>query len=121
MANPFDIPESMRSFAMQSMEQARKAFDDYMDAAQKAAGGMTGSGTAMQDNARRLQEETLAFAEANVTASFELAQRLVRARDMQEMIRIQQEFLEQQMASFADQSRRLAEIAASAAQPDKRR
>ena len=121
MTNPFQIPENMRDFAMQSMDQARKAFDDYMKAAQNAAGEVTGSGATMQDNAKRLQEETMAFAEANVTASFELAQRLVRARDMQEMIRIQQEYLEQQMAAFADQSRRLAEIASSAGDPGGRR
>jgi phasin len=121
MSNPFEIPETMRDFAMQSMEQARKAFDDYISAAQKAAEDMSGSGTATKDSVKRLQEETMAFAEANVTASFELAQRIVKARDPQEMVRIQQEYLQQQMAAFADQSRRLAEIAASATRAGKPR
>jgi phasin len=114
MKGPFEIPDAMRDFAMQSMDQARKAFDEYLSAAQKATEELQGPGPAVQDSTKRLQEETIAFAEANVTASFELAQRLVRARDLQEMVKIQQDYLHQQMAAFADQSRRLAEIAAEA-------
>jgi phasin len=121
MKGPFEIPDAMRDIAMKSMDQARKAFDDYMDAAQKASEEFQGSGPTAQDSARRLQEESIAFAEANVTASFELAQRLVRARDLQEIVNIQQEYLEQQMAAFADQSRRLADIAADASGRKSRR
>lgn len=120
MTNPFDMPNAMRDMAIKSMEQARKAFDDYMSAAQKAASEMQGSGAAVQGGAKRLQEETVAFAEANVTASLELVQSLMRARDLHEVVRIQQDYLEQQMAAFADQSKRVAEIAAGS-DPGKRR
>ncbi len=115
MTNRFDIPDAMRDFADKSVDQARKAFDDFMSAAQKAAGQFETSGSAMQKGAKSMQEETVSFAEATVTASFELAQRLVRARDAQEMAAIQQDFLKQQMAAFTDQSRRLTEIAQRAA------
>lgn len=121
MTGQFDIPDAMRDFAMKSMDQARKAFDDYLSAAQKATQELQGSGTTVHDSAKRLQEETIAFAEANVTASFELAQRLVRARDLQDMVKIQQEYLQQQMAAFAEQSRRLAEIAAEASRSQTKR
>ena len=32
----FDVPTQLRQFAEQSLEQARKAVDGFMDAAQKA-------------------------------------------------------------------------------------
>lgn len=111
MKSGFDIPGPMRDFAERSVDQARKAFDDFMSAAQKTVDQFDGSGGAVQDGARRLHEETMAFAEANVTASFELANRLVRARNVEEMVEIQQDYLRQQMAAFAEQNRRLSEIA----------
>jgi phasin len=114
MTGQFEIPEAMREFAEKSMDQARKAFDDYMNLAQKATEGLAASGSGVPDSAKRMHEETIAFAEANVAASFELAQRLVRARDFEEMAKIQQEFLRQQMAAFEDQSRRLGKIAEQA-------
>lgn len=111
MKNQFDIPENMRDFAERSVDQARKAFDDFMTAAQKAAGTLDSPGSAMQEGARSMQAEAVSFAEATVTANFELAQRLLRAKTIEEMAEIQQDFLRQQMAAFADQSRRLTEIA----------
>lgn len=117
MTSRFEIPDTMREFAEKSVDQARKAFDDYMTAAQRAAGASedSASGSGMDAGASAMHAETIAFAEATVAANFELARRLVRAEDPQEMARIQQEFLDQQMAAFADQSRRLTEIATAAA------
>lgn len=121
MKTPFEIPAAMREFTETSMNQARKAFDDYLAAAQKATQKFDESEAASKDSVQRMQEETLAFAEANVTASLELAQRLVRARDIQEMARIQQDYIKQQMAALADQSRRMTEIARSAARDSGKR
>lgn len=114
MKNQFDIPQNMRDFAEKSVDQARKAFDDFMGAAQRAAGSFDTSGSTIQESAKEMHLEAMTFAEATVTANFELAQRLLRAKDLEEMTKIQQDFLKQQMAAFADQSRRLIEIASRA-------
>jgi phasin len=113
MKTAFDIPDAMREFADKSLDQARKAFDHFMASAQKAASDLDASGEAAQEGARDVQAEAIAFAEATIAANFELAQRLVRARDAEEILRIQREFLDQQIAALTDQSRRLAEIAGS--------
>ena len=44
----FEIPREMRTFAEQSVEQARKAFDGFMTAAQKAASSIEGQASAAQ-------------------------------------------------------------------------
>jgi hypothetical protein len=62
----FEIPREMRALAEQSVEQARKAFDGFMTAAQKAASGMEGQASAAHAGAKDVRQKTMTFAEANV-------------------------------------------------------
>jgi len=57
----------------------------------------------------------LDFTEQNVTAAFELAQKLVRARDVQEAMQLQSEYVRTQFAAMQSQAKELV----SAAQPNK--
>jgi len=50
MSTPYEIPTELRDFAARSVDQARKAFEGFMEVAQKAAGTVDG---AAQDAARR--------------------------------------------------------------------
>jgi hypothetical protein len=62
------------------------------------------------------------FAEQNVLNSFDFAQRLVRAKDLEEMTRIQAEFVRSQMAALSSQSQEIGKTVTAAARqtPDKR-
>jgi phasin len=111
----FEIPREMRTLAEQSVEQARKAFDGFMTAAQKAASSIEGQASAAQSGAKDVREKAMAFAEKNVAASFEFAQRLVRAKDFEEVTRLQTEFVQRQMQMMAEQAQQLGQTATRAA------
>jgi phasin len=107
---PFDIPEQMREIADRSVDQAKKAFDQFMDATQKAVAKAEGSAKSMREGAADLNRQALSYVEENVAASFALAARLVQARTVEEVTALQQEFLRRQMAAAAEQGKGLGEM-----------
>jgi phasin len=111
----FEIPEQMRQMAEETVGQARKAVEDILDATQKAVASAEGSAKTVGDGVADLSRQSLAFIEQNVSASFELAARLVQARTVEEMAALQQEFVRAQMAVAADQSKTLSAMAGRAA------
>ncbi|MFN3853050.1 MAG: phasin family protein [Phreatobacter sp.] len=105
---PYDIPIEMREFADRSVEQARRAFEGFVGAAQRTVEAMGTSTEAVQVGAREAGLKAIEIAEANVAASLAFAQRLVRATDMAEMMQIQAEFLASQMQAMQAQARELS-------------
>lgn len=105
----FEIPEPMRVFADKSVDQARKAFDDFMSATVKAIDKAEASAKSLQDGARDVNRQTIGFLEDNVAASFEFAQKMVRARTIEELQAIHREFLERQAAAAQSQTRSVGE------------
>ena len=87
MAN-FEIPTEMRNLAAQSVEQAKKAFDDFITAAQKAVTAVEGHATGAKASTKNIGQKAMAFAEKNVATSFEFAQKVVRAKDIQELTQL---------------------------------
>ena len=94
----YEIPPEMRDFAEKSVEQARKAIDGFMNAAQKTADTFEGSANTVQASAKDAARKTFSYTEQNLSAAFDLAQRMVRAKDMQEAMQIQAEFVRSQFA-----------------------
>jgi len=105
----FEIPREMRTFAEQSVEQARKAFDGFMAAAQKAASSMEGQAAAVETGAKDMRQKAMTFAENNVAMSFEFAQKLVHAKDIEEVTRLQTEFVQRQMQMLSEQAQELGQ------------
>jgi len=93
----FDVPTQMRQFAEQSVEQAKKAMDGFLTAAQKTAAVIETQANTAQSGAKDVREKVMSFAEQNIANSFEFAQKLVRAKDIQEVMALQQEYLQSQM------------------------
>jgi len=102
---PYEIPAEMRDFAEKSVEQARKAFEGFMGAAHKAATVAEGATGNVQSTAKDMGAKVFTFAEANVTAAFDHAQKLVRAKDVQEALSLQAEYIRAQMASIQAQAK----------------
>jgi phasin len=111
----FEIPNEMRAMAEQSVIQARQAFESFMSATQQAAARVEQGTTAAQAGAKAAREKIMTFAKRNIAASFEVAQRLARAKDLQEMAQIQQEFLRSQMQALSEQAKELVQGAAQSA------
>lgn len=96
-----EVPQEMRAFAEKSVEQAKAAFDNYMDQATKALSAAEGQADAVTSGARDVGRQALGFAEENVAAAFAFAEKLVKARDAQEIMQLQSEFAKQTMEKLA--------------------
>jgi phasin len=110
----FEIPEQVREVADKSVGQARKAFEQFLDATQKAMATAESSARSVTEGAADVSRQSLAFVEENVAASFDLAQRLVQARTPQEIAALQQEYIRRQMKALTEQGKQLGEMAARA-------
>jgi phasin len=103
----FEIPADMRRLAETSVAQAKQAFDGFMSAAQQAVSRMESQTAAAQAGATDMSRKAMAFASQNMAASFTFAQKLAQARDAEEVMRLQADFLRSQMQTFAEQAREL--------------
>jgi phasin len=112
---PFDIPDQMREVADRSVEQAKKAIGQYLDATQQAVAKAEGSARSVRDGAAEVGRQALAYVEENVAASFDFAHRLVQARTIEEISALQKEFVTKQMASLTEQGKSLGGMMGRAA------
>lgn len=106
---PFQIPPEMRAFAEKSVEQARQAFDGFMSAAHRTVSTLEEQTTAARNGVRDVRAKAIGFAEQNIASSFDFAQKLVRAKDVKEMLELQGSYVKAQMQVLAQQARELGE------------
>jgi phasin len=113
----FEIPAEMRAFAEKSMEQAKQAFDTFNSAAKQAAGTVDRQAAGARSGAKELGELAMRYAERNIASSFEFAQRLVRAKDSEEVLALQADYVKSQIATLNEQAKHLGKEAAKMASP----
>ena len=94
---PFEIPPEMLAFAERSFEQAKFAFDKFMDAAQSTMSTFESQTNVAQVGAREVTEKIREFAEQNVAAVFDHAQKLVQAKDAETLLKLHGEFVQSQI------------------------
>ena len=92
-----------------SVEQARQAFEGFISAAQRAMTAFEGQAESARQGAKDVTEKAMTFAERNITGSFDFAQRLVQAKDVEEMLKLQANYIKTQMQVLADQAKELGE------------
>lgn len=108
----FAIPEEVRSFTEQSVAQARRAFESFVDAANQAVGRMQGRAEVAHGSASEIAHKSMQYAEQNVAATLEFAQKLMHAKDAAEVMGLQSEFLGRQMQVLSAQVQELGQSAA---------
>jgi len=111
------VPPEMRKFAEQSVQQAKKAFDELMTATQRAASTFESHASSAQTAAIELQRKVVGYSERNVAASLEFAQRLLQARDPETLMKLHADYVKAQMQALTEQARDLTQHAAKAAKP----
>ncbi len=118
MAAPeqFEIPSEMRAFAEKSVEQARQAFDGFISAAHGAVNAFEGQAETARKSTKDVTQRAMTFAEQNVASSFQLAEQLVRAKDVQEVMKLQADFIKNQMQVLSEQASELGQRTTEAAQ-----
>jgi phasin len=108
----FAIPTEMRAFAEQSVAQARKAFESFIEAANQAMGQFQGRAQAAHTSASEIAHKSLGYAEQNFESTFDFAQKLMKAKDASEIMALQSEYLSKQMQALSSQVQDLGQSAA---------
>jgi phasin len=112
--NSYEVPPQVREMAEKTVEQAKKAFEGFMDQAQKAVAAVESHAQSVHTNTKDLNSKAFSFAEQNVAASFDFAQKLTRAKDVNEIVRLQTEFMQAQMRAIGEQAKELGASATKA-------
>jgi len=111
----FEVPNEVRAFAEKSVEQARKAFDGFVSAASQAATTFEGRTAAAQAGAKDVTQKAMSFAEQNVSNSFDFAQKLLRAKDANEVVKLHSDYVRKQIGTLSEQAKELGQTATRAA------
>jgi len=90
-----------------TIDQTRGAWDNYFNLMQKAFSSYPG-GTELAENMNR-------YTAQNISAAQEFVQKLSQAKDFQDIIRIQTEFMQTQFSVCAEQTKALTEAFTKAA------
>jgi len=109
------VPTEFRGLVDQGVQQAKKAFDDLMSATKHAVSTFEGQASAAQDAGRGLQRKVVEFSERNVAGSLEFAQKLLRAKDAEEVLKLHAEYVQEQLQSLTVQAQEIAQHAAQVA------
>jgi phasin len=111
----FEIPEAVRELAERNVEQARSAYNQFVEMARRVQDTLSESQGAMASGVVEMQTRMAKFAEENIQASFAFASDLSRARDLKEYIEIQQRYAQKQMQAYAHQAQELGSLMGEAA------
>jgi len=106
--------DRMKQAVEETKGQALGAADTYFDFLNKTISSFPSGGT-------EFGEKLKSFAEKNVAATHQFIQQLSQAKDFQDVLRIQTEFMHAQMQAFGEQTTTILEAftksAASAVKP----
>jgi len=111
----FEIPPEMRAFAEKSVAQAKQALDGFISAARHATATAENSANTARSEAMNIGQLAMRYAENNIANSFDFAQRLVRAKDAQEVMALHSDYVKQQMTTLTEQAKELGQKTAKMA------
>ena len=102
--------EKMREMAQTTLDKAKDAVSKYMAETQKMREKADSGVRATYSGVKEINDKAVAYAEANVAAGFELAEKLLKAKDPQEMGTIYQNHLKEQMEKMNAQFREFGSL-----------
>jgi phasin len=115
----FQIPQELRELAEKNIEQARAAYGQLTEAMTQAVRAWSAPSTVMASGFKVVQERAIQFAKENTDAGFALASELAKAKDLQDILRLQSNFAQTQMQSYARQAQELGGLMAEAMRSSK--
>ena len=107
MADINPSAENVRAMLTEANGRLRKASAEYFELLEK---GLTSSPLPVADQAKQFCN----YMQRNVTATFDLGDKLVQAKDVQDALKIQSDFFQDQMRAMTDQARSVGESAMKA-------
>ncbi len=106
----FEIPEQIRDLAEKSVGKAEEAYKGFVDAAQKTQSVLKESSESMTSGTKEFQDKAFSYASTNMQAHFDLAARLIQAKDVKEALEIQSEFAKTQMEAYSQQAQDFSKL-----------
>lgn len=100
--------DKIRTTLAEANGRLRKASAEYFDLLEK---GLGSSPLPVAGQAKQFCD----YMQRNVAATFDLGDRLIQAKDMQDAAKIQSDFFQEQMRSLTDHARSMGETAMKAA------
>jgi phasin family protein len=98
----------LRQITEESLRQNRVMFEGFLSTARKTA-------DSFDQQASQVRERSMTLATEAVSNAFDFAHKAIRAKDPQELVQLQSEFISQQTQAIAEQSRQLGESISRAA------
>ena len=102
----FEIPTDLRKVTEQSIEQVRNGINGYLEFFQRGIPSIV-MGTS------ETSKKVFGYAERNVASAFEF-EKLVQVRDVQDLAKLQMEFIQGQMQALTEQAKDLSKTATKA-------
>ena len=99
--------EGVTAIVSQNIEQSAKAMQNYLEFVQK---GISNTPWGKTDLSEKIKNNL----EKNIATAFEYAQKLISAKDIQDAVRIQTEFMQTQLQTLNEQAKDLGETATKA-------
>jgi hypothetical protein len=101
----FEVPSDIRNVTEQSLDQVKSAIEGYLQFFQKNGPGNVAGGS-------ELSNKVLGYSVKNVARAFDFARKLLQVRDVDELTRLQMDFMGAQMQAMTEQAKDLSETAA---------
>lgn len=92
----FQVPDDMRKLLDQGVSQAREGFGKMMDAATRAVDSIDAKAGSAQGELADMRKKSLVFTETSIAAAFDHAQKLVGAKSLDEVMKLQSDYLARQ-------------------------
>jgi hypothetical protein len=107
MADHENPSDPVRAVMAKNLKDARSAMSNYLQFVERS---MSASPLGATEQAKTFRS----YVEQTVAANFELSDKLLHAKDFQEIVRIQTEFFQAQLGALTEQKKDLEETATKA-------
>jgi len=119
----FELPKSAREFAERGLDQTRQFYGQFKDVAEETASAFEDSAAKAADTATAFGLKNIDYAKSNVDATFELTRKLLKTRDLAEVMELHADFAKARLDAANAHARAMSEwsskVAAEAAEPFK--
>jgi phasin len=109
-----EVPAQIKEVAEQTIGQAEKGFSAFIEAANKSV-------SMMPNPANEMSLKALSLTERNMKSAFDHVRRLLHARDFEEAMRLQSDFLKAQYEAATEQLKEMGNSIRSSADAAKTR
>lgn len=104
---------SMSEMVSQATAQTRAAMESYIDMLQKGMSALPWNKIDLE-NESEFAKKVKSYIEQNTAAAFEYAKKLNQAKDVEDFMKLQTEFIQTQIKTLADQAKDIGEAITNA-------